>query len=64
MVKVSKAIHVRRCQQGYEILRITRCLDNRLINGGYIVSLTHRLRFIPQKHCNFFLWYLFLLEAD
>jgi hypothetical protein len=29
---------------------IPHCLDNRLTDGGKVVSPTHRQRFIPQKH--------------
>jgi hypothetical protein len=32
------------------MLRIPHCLDNRLTDGGEVVSPTHRPRFIPQKH--------------
>jgi hypothetical protein len=32
------------------MLRIQHCLDNRLIDGGKIVSLTHRPHFTRQKH--------------
>jgi hypothetical protein len=31
------------------MLRITHCLDNRLIDGGKVVSTTHRPRSTPQK---------------
>jgi hypothetical protein len=34
----------------FEILRIPHCLDNRLTDGGKVVSLKHRPRSIPQKH--------------
>jgi hypothetical protein len=42
--KKSKAISVtgREGLQGCEMLRIPRCLDNRLIDGGKVVSPTHR----------------------
>jgi hypothetical protein len=33
-----------------EMLRIPHCLDNRLTNGGKVVSPTHRPDFTPQKH--------------
>jgi hypothetical protein len=36
--------------KGCDILRIAHCLDNRLTDGGKIVSPTHLPRFIPQKH--------------
>jgi hypothetical protein len=32
------------------MLRILHCLDNRLTDGGEIVSPTHRPRSTPQKH--------------
>jgi hypothetical protein len=32
------------------MLRIPHCLDNRLIDGGKIVSPLHRPHSIPQKH--------------
>jgi hypothetical protein len=32
------------------MLRIPYCLDNRFIDGGKVVSLTHRPRSTPQKH--------------
>jgi hypothetical protein len=38
------------------MLRIPHCLDNRLTNGGMVVSPTHRPRSTPQKH-NFFFWW-------
>jgi hypothetical protein len=36
--------------QGCETLRIPHCLDNRLKDGGKVVSSTHWLSSIPQKH--------------
>jgi hypothetical protein len=33
----------------------TTGLDNRLIDGGKIVSPTHQLHFTPQKHYYFYL---------
>jgi hypothetical protein len=36
--------------QGCEMLRIPRCLDNRLTDGGEVVSPSHRPRSTPQKH--------------
>jgi hypothetical protein len=33
---------------GCEMLRITHCLDNRLTNGGEVVSPTHRPLYIPR----------------
>jgi hypothetical protein len=35
--------------QGYETSRIPHFLDNRLIDGGEVVSLTHRPPFTPRK---------------
>jgi hypothetical protein len=35
------------------VLRTPHCLDNRLIDGGKVVSLTHQPRFTPQKHYYF-----------
>jgi hypothetical protein len=32
------------------MLRITQCLDNRLTDGGKVVSPTHRPSFTPHKH--------------
>jgi hypothetical protein len=32
------------------MLRIPHCLDNRLIDGGKVVSPTHRPHFTPQKY--------------
>jgi hypothetical protein len=32
------------------MLRITHCLDDQLIDGGKVVSLTHRPRSTPQKY--------------
>jgi hypothetical protein len=44
---------------GCETSRIT-LLDNRLIDGGEVVSLTRRPPFTPQEDS----WYSFLLEAE
>jgi hypothetical protein len=48
----SKAIPVtdRGGVYGSEMLRIPHCLDNRLIDGGKVVSPTHRPPSTPQKH--------------
>jgi hypothetical protein len=35
---------------GCEILRIQHCLENRLTDGGKVVSPTHRPRSTPQEH--------------
>jgi hypothetical protein len=32
------------------MVRIAHCLDNRLINGAEVVTLTHLPRSTPQKH--------------
>jgi hypothetical protein len=36
--------------QGCEMLRIQHCVDNRLTDGGEVVTLMHRKRSTPQKH--------------
>jgi hypothetical protein len=46
--------------QGCEKSKIPYFLDNQLTDGGEIVSLRHRLPFIPQEDT----WYSFLLEAE
>jgi hypothetical protein len=50
--KKSEAIPVagRGGLKGVEMLRISHCLDNRLIDGGKVVSPTHRSHFTPRKH--------------
>jgi hypothetical protein len=35
---------------GWEMLRISHCIDNRITDGGKFVSLTHRPRSNNQKH--------------
>jgi hypothetical protein len=40
--------------------RLPYFLDNRLADGGEVVSLTRRPPFTPQEDC----WYSFLLEAE
>jgi hypothetical protein len=35
--------------QDCEMLRISHCLDNQLIDGGKVVSPTHQPHFTPQK---------------
>ena len=47
-----------------ETLRFPHYLDNRLKNGGKIVSLKRRPRFTPQKNYLINSWYSFLLEAE
>jgi hypothetical protein len=41
-------------------LRVPQYLDNRLTDGGKVVSLRRRQPFIPQEGS----WYSFLLEAE
>jgi hypothetical protein len=50
-VKV-KAIPVRGrgSLEGCPMLRIPHCLDNRLVDGGKVVSPTHRPHFTSHKH--------------
>jgi hypothetical protein len=45
---------------GCETLRVPQYLDNRLTDGGQVVSLTRRPPFTPQEGS----WYSFLLEAE
>jgi hypothetical protein len=63
-VKVSKSIAIRASGRevpyGCERLRLPHFLDNRLTDGGNVVSLTRRPRFTPQESS----WYSFLLEAE
>jgi hypothetical protein len=49
---LGKAIPVTGCGglYGCEMLRIPHCVDNRLTDGGKVVSPTHRPHFTPQKH--------------
>jgi hypothetical protein len=47
-----------------EMLRIPHCLDNRLTDGGKVVSPTQWPRSTLQKHYVFCFWYSFLLEAE
>jgi hypothetical protein len=44
----------------FETSRLPHYLDNRLTDGGEVVSLTRRPPFTPQKDS----WYSFLLEAE
>jgi hypothetical protein len=46
--------------KGCERLRVPRYLDNRLTDGGKVVSLTRRPPFTPQEDS----WYSFLLGAE
>jgi hypothetical protein len=46
--------------QGYETSRLPHFLDNRLVDGGKVVSLTRRPSFTPQED----FWYSFLLQAE
>jgi hypothetical protein len=59
---VVKAIPVtgRGGPQGCETSRLPHSLDNRLRDGGDIVSLTPRTPFTPQEGS----WYSFLSEAE
>jgi hypothetical protein len=50
--------------QGCEMLRIPHCLDNRLTDGGKVVSPTHRPSFTPETLLFLCCWYSFLLEAE
>jgi hypothetical protein len=54
--KKSKAIPVigRGGLLGCEVLRIPNCLDNRLTDGGKVVSPTHLPHFTIQKHYYFY----------
>jgi hypothetical protein len=45
---------------GCETSRLPHYLDNRLTDGGTVVSLTHRPPFTPQEDS----WYSFLLETE
>jgi hypothetical protein len=45
---------------GCETSRLSHLLDNRLTDGGKVVSLTRRPPFTPQEDS----WYSFLLEAE
>jgi hypothetical protein len=57
-----KAIPItgRKGPQGYEMSRLPHFVDNRLRDGGEVVSLTHRSHFTPQEDS----WYSFLLKAE
>jgi hypothetical protein len=46
--------------EGREMSRVPHLLDNRLKDGGKVVSLTRRPRFTLQEDS----WYSFLLEAE
>jgi hypothetical protein len=54
--KKSKAIPVTGLEGLYscEMLRIPHYLDNRLTDGGKVVSPTHPPHFTPQKHYYFY----------
>jgi hypothetical protein len=48
--------------------RFPHCLENRLTDGGEVVTLTRRLRSTPQKHCfsvpgTYFYWRLSKLQV-
>jgi hypothetical protein len=59
----SKAIPVagRGGLQGCKMLRIPHCLDNRLTNGGKVVSPTHRPLLYSPETLFLCFWYSFLL---
>jgi hypothetical protein len=61
LVKKGKGIPVtgREGPQGCETLRFAHFLDNRLTDGGKVVSLTHR----PHLSQNYS-WYSFVLKAE
>jgi hypothetical protein len=61
-LECKKAIPVtgREGPSGCERSRLPHLLDNRLTDGGKVVSLTHWPRFTPQEDS----WYSFLLEAE
>jgi hypothetical protein len=42
------------------MLRIPHCLANRLIDGGKVVSPTHRPNFTPQKYIYFLIFPVFI----
>jgi hypothetical protein len=48
--------------KAYRVVR--HYLDNRLRDGGKVVSLMRRPRFTPQENYLINSWYSFLLEAD
>jgi hypothetical protein len=50
----------RRGTYGCETSRLPYFLENRLTDGGEVVSLTRLPPFTPQKDS----WYLFVLEAE
>jgi hypothetical protein len=45
---------------GCDMLRIPHCLDNRLTEGGEVVSLMCRLHPAPQKHFHILFYFFFL----
>jgi hypothetical protein len=61
-VRLSKAILItgRGGPYGCETSRLPHFLDNRLTDGGEVVSLTRRPLFTSQEYS----WYSFLLEAE
>jgi hypothetical protein len=54
-LKKSKAIPITGCGwlHACEMLRIPHCLDNRLTDGGKVVSPMYQPHFTPQKHYYF-----------
>jgi hypothetical protein len=49
---------------GCKILRIPHCLDNRLTDGGKVVSPTYRPLLSSPETLFVCLWYSFLLETE
>jgi hypothetical protein len=47
-----------------KMLRILHCLDNRLIDGGKVVSPTDRPLLYSPETLFLCFWYSFLLEAE
>jgi hypothetical protein len=62
----SKAIPITGCGglQSCKMLRIPHCLDNRLTDGGKVVSSTHQPLLYSPETLFLCFWYSFLLEAD
>jgi hypothetical protein len=61
-IKKGKAVHVtgQGDPWGCETSRLPHFLDNRLTDGGEVVSLTRRPSFTPQEDS----WYSILLEDE
>jgi hypothetical protein len=45
------------------MLRIPHCLDNRLTDGGKVVSPTHPPYFTPQKHYYYYYYYYYYVSG-